>query len=589
MKRDPLLWLTVVLIGCMGVMALGELWEQDIFWQIRAGAEFLASWSFPHEESWSFTSAGQPWYNFQWFATLIIAAMHRIAGIPGLIVLRMLFALAILATVAMTLSVQLATPKKWPAILLTLALVAVASSARTQMRPDFMMLLPYSLLGLLWARPAGMRRTWISSLLLVLIAANMHPGTALFAVAYAMLLAFQPLKGPRLRIFFGLSCLAAWSMTPYLWEMPGYLKRHIFYAASTFQNNPDHAPLLVTDFTQTEQGLYAWAFLLATLTAAITLCRPFIKSKRPAFISYETLALAAGLALVAMTINRQRTIPYAVILMAPFIAKGLLWLWRGFGEKGARLAAVTAAALLVTVHCATDEHPLGLRLNTYMYPMDCIHFIQRHEPMGQLLHVNRWGDVVLGLLPHYKVSTDSREMPFDHLGSLLVQDIYNQPKLMAGFIERYGVNAVLLPLDFFQLPMHSADLPWSRRITFFPLDKWAVVAYDNQGMLLIRRIPQHAALIETYGFHLAIPDVPPDFYLRDKGRSPTSDALFVGEVSRCLKDMPTADYCAMLHARWLRQDNSPGGRTLARQFVKERLSQEPKNSNMRAELELIDR
>jgi hypothetical protein len=146
----------------------------------------------------------------------------------------------------------------------------------------------------------------------------------------------------------------------------------------------------------------------------------------------------------------------------------------------------------------------------------------------------------------------------------------------------------MLPMDFFQLPMHKGDLPWSRRMAFFPPTEWSVVAYDNHGMVLVSRTPENKALIERYGYRLAIPDVPPEFYVRDPGRSPQSDELFQREVNRCLEEMAGADYCALLEARWLRRDGSAEGFSAAREFILKRLSIQPKDRNARAELEKIE-
>ena len=589
MKREPFFWLTLAVIAFIALMAAGELWEQDIFWQIRAGRELWATGSFPQVDSWSYTSVGRPWFNFQWLATLFIAAAHSWGGIAGLISLRMICATSVLALVVATLARRLSHQEgKWPVIFVTTALIAAALAQRTQIRPDFIMLIPYASLGLVWSREDGsLRGRLLLSLLFLLLAANTHPGSALFAVAFALLAAWQSLGSAGRRLKFLTLSVAAWSCTPYLVHMPSYLLRHIFYKASTWQNNPDHDPLRLSAFLTTEQGLYPWAFAICALLAlGILLYRTNQAGGFRHIASSDLFACFLLLALTGMTINRERTIPYAVIAIAPFTAECLLFLWQ---RRWYRRLVPAGAALLFIAGGLLNQHPLGFRLNTFLYPMACIHFMQQHQPEGRLLHTSRWGDVVLGLLPGYEVAADSREMPFDHLGPLMAQQLFNDPKVMAEFLARYNVNTVMLPLEFFLLIPYKDAPQWSRRITFFPPAAWAVVAYDNQGLLLVSRIAQHAALVERYEYRLAIPDFPPGFYQRSPDRSPQSDERYLGEIDRCLLELSGADYCVLLKARWLRRDRNALGQKAARDLISARLKDEPNNPNLRTEWEMITR
>lgn len=54
------------------------IWEQDIFWQLRAGSELLLSGRLPTADEWSYTSRGRAWINVQWLATVLFALAHRL-------------------------------------------------------------------------------------------------------------------------------------------------------------------------------------------------------------------------------------------------------------------------------------------------------------------------------------------------------------------------------------------------------------------------------------------------------------------------------------------------------------------------------
>ena len=46
------------------------IWEQDLFWQLRAGNELLLTAELPYEDEWSYTSRGRAWLNVQRLSTL---------------------------------------------------------------------------------------------------------------------------------------------------------------------------------------------------------------------------------------------------------------------------------------------------------------------------------------------------------------------------------------------------------------------------------------------------------------------------------------------------------------------------------------
>merc|ERR1719444_394994 len=75
-------------MGCATANALIPLWEQDVWWQLRAGDELWQTWRLQRQDEWSYTAYGAEWYNIWWVATLIISAVHSIGGVAGLVVFR---------------------------------------------------------------------------------------------------------------------------------------------------------------------------------------------------------------------------------------------------------------------------------------------------------------------------------------------------------------------------------------------------------------------------------------------------------------------------------------------------------------------
>jgi hypothetical protein len=100
----PLWSLYVIAATAVGVVAAARpLSDPDIWWHIRLGRQILANHALPHVETWSFTAAGLPWRPTAWLSDVVIGATYNALGYRGIIVLKLGFAIAVLAVLAWTL------------------------------------------------------------------------------------------------------------------------------------------------------------------------------------------------------------------------------------------------------------------------------------------------------------------------------------------------------------------------------------------------------------------------------------------------------------------------------------------------------
>ena len=60
----------------------------DLTYQLRAGAEMLATGTIPAQDTWTFTVAGTPWFDQQWGAQLILRLVEQLGGWTGLALVR---------------------------------------------------------------------------------------------------------------------------------------------------------------------------------------------------------------------------------------------------------------------------------------------------------------------------------------------------------------------------------------------------------------------------------------------------------------------------------------------------------------------
>jgi hypothetical protein len=77
-----LIWLSLL---CTGRSAM--LQDPGSFWHVVAGDRMLATRGVPREDPYSFTFTGRPWVADQWLAECCMAAVHRVAGWDGLLLL----------------------------------------------------------------------------------------------------------------------------------------------------------------------------------------------------------------------------------------------------------------------------------------------------------------------------------------------------------------------------------------------------------------------------------------------------------------------------------------------------------------------
>ena len=80
------LLLTVHLI-LLGFFQISDL---DTWWHLKQGELYVTTWSFPADDPFAFTTAGREWIKFSWGADILFYLTFLAAGVPGLVLLRLL-------------------------------------------------------------------------------------------------------------------------------------------------------------------------------------------------------------------------------------------------------------------------------------------------------------------------------------------------------------------------------------------------------------------------------------------------------------------------------------------------------------------
>src|ERR1700722_7645735 len=101
-----------ILVAAVGMLAflLGcyQLFDTDVWWQLRSGQWILENRSIPQLDIFTFSSGDRAWIDLHWGLQVALALAHALAGIPGMVVLA---ALASSAPVVIALTSR---DRDWP-------------------------------------------------------------------------------------------------------------------------------------------------------------------------------------------------------------------------------------------------------------------------------------------------------------------------------------------------------------------------------------------------------------------------------------------------------------------------------------------
>ncbi len=87
-RRTSQVWFFLVLWPGLMILGRSQLFrDPGTFWHVVVGERMLASHLLPWADSFSFTCAGRPWIAQWWLADVVLAIVHKISGIDGLLLL----------------------------------------------------------------------------------------------------------------------------------------------------------------------------------------------------------------------------------------------------------------------------------------------------------------------------------------------------------------------------------------------------------------------------------------------------------------------------------------------------------------------
>ncbi|HZT77247.1 MAG TPA: hypothetical protein VFA27_11355, partial [Vicinamibacterales bacterium] len=267
--------------------------DPDLWGNVRFGADIVARRGVPRLDPYSFAS-DRPWINHEWLAEIVMYAAYRAGGGPGLIALKVVLVVAMLAAVVFALRTLTLAPIVQAAIF-GFALVATVPQA-THVRPQLFSLALFAWLLVVLLRARAADRVPIVTIPILIVWANLHGGWIVGAGALALWAAAGVVGGqtPRRTLQLGVVtavAIAATVCNPYGVAMWTFLQDTVRPVRADIV---DWQPILRLG------GMYVllWALTMMVLVAAAA--RSFARRS----VDWQALAIPLALAVGSFRVNR---------------------------------------------------------------------------------------------------------------------------------------------------------------------------------------------------------------------------------------------------------------------------------------------
>ncbi len=209
------LWLFLAIALPVLATLIAPMSTVDLAYQLRAGSEILTTGAIPTVDTWTFTVAGQPWFDQQWGAQVVLTVVERIGGWSGLAIFRALLVGGIVSVLVL-IARRRGLAARDTALLVLAAFIVMAPALA--LRPQLLGMACFAgLLLLLTDRRAHPARLWLT-LPLVVVWANVHG--SFFLAPLVLGLAFledlhERHPGARLTLTVAVGSVVAACLTPF--------------------------------------------------------------------------------------------------------------------------------------------------------------------------------------------------------------------------------------------------------------------------------------------------------------------------------------------------------------------------------------
>ena len=474
-------------------------------WHIRTGQIILRTHAIPRDDPFSISTAGRPWYAWEWLYDSTLASVYNLAGLNGV---GLLGALLIAASFTVLFGMMLWRDTSVVVAVLLLLLAASASTIHFFARPHVVSwLFTLTWFGLLDSSERAGRtgRLWCLPLLM-LVWVNVHGG---FLVGLVLLGIYLAGAGREVRraggetqrassrrragtlTWVGLLSVMATFVNPYAYRLHVHIYRYL-----TNRFLMDH----IDEFRAPNfHGIAEQCFAAILLITLVTLTA---SPRKPRLSEVLVVLLAAYSGLLA-----SRNIPVAsmllVLVSGPMISAGArvgasservgaglrsaLARGQSFAARMTRLEfglrghgwplAVTALLVSICLHNGQlGKRPImAVQFAPTRFPVTAVDYMVQHRIFTPVFSTDAWGGyLIYRLYPHSRVLVDDRH---DLYGEAFLKRYLNIVRVEPGWkddLEGMHADWVLVP--------HNAALANILQVA----GGWSIAYQDGTSILFQR-------------------------------------------------------------------------------------------------------
>jgi hypothetical protein len=533
----------VALLGLAGALAGGlQLRSYDLFWHLATGQHIVAEGAVPRADPFSFTSPGAGWVDHSWLFQTVLWGAWQAAGAWGPWLLKVLCA----ATLALLMARHLRRWQVPPAATAALVLVALQGMRfRLTFRPELATLLLMAVAATLLCPTPGRRGPWRPLWLLPLAALwiNLHGGALLAPMMVAACLA-----GGLAFHAMGRQGAGPVPWQGLWWALP--------LSAAALLVNPYGAEVFAVPFRLTEIVGQPWAanpewmwpspgrFPLLYLAVAALVAAGVRWRHR-----LEPCAYALGLLGAVLALRYVRNVGVFFVCL-PFAMAPLLSASAGWARVRPRVVQALVAAGLLWIGWAPAWLALGPRagslgpgLEAGRYPVEACGFLERERVEGRIFNEVAFGGYLVWRFPDRPVFIDGRNEIYPEL----LQEIHGGIENLERFWEmtrRWDLDIALLRYPaagtVVRYPQddggtRSVLRSWSE--VYFPRRDWALVYWDDNAMIRVRRHRADPEWLARHEFRYVNPD-DATFLSQEIRAGRVDPRKALAEVERRLQEAP---------------------------------------------------
>jgi hypothetical protein len=499
----PLWWLFSGLTSTNVLLSDG-----DTGWHIRTGDWILQHGQVPHQDIFSFTKAGQPWFAWEWGWDVLASLVHAQWGLPGIVLANAL----IVGLMSAFLFRLVRRHMRNHFLALGISMLAtLASSVHWLARPHLLAWLFVLVFLDVIDRYERTQRNhlWILPPLMLLWT-NLHGSFFIgivFLLTYALVEGAQYLlaarqNDPRKPLTY-LLCAAACGVVTFVNPYGWHLQQHVIsYLLDSKQLNS------INEFSSV--NFHDRSMRLYELFVFLGLCAAIHSFKRGRWACGAMVILWTHLSLCIV-----RNIPIYLFISAPMIAASFddvlkdagrnavakwirtstSWL-RSFGsefaqfEKAARIPLVSAMGVCIAAVLAgvvPSHSVLAADFDPKLFPVKAVPILEEYSDARIFTH-DQWGDyLIYKLYPRYRVFVDGRS---DFYGMTFGSGWINT--ICARFdwqtdLSKYSINTVLA---------RTSD-PIASVLKLKP--EWTPVFDDGTAIVFRRKAPKVSSGVTSGG------------------------------------------------------------------------------------------